>query len=287
MNNKLCYLCGSSDFKSRPGKVRDKEEIKVLECNECGLVFLDGDEHITEDHYQNSGMHDSNPDYEKWLIDCKRDDCRRLDFLKAKITNKSILDFGCGIGGFLELATQFCKECYGLELELGLQENFSHRGLEVFSDYEALLNSGLKFDIITSFHVVEHLKDPSGILKNLSQLLNDGGEIIVEVPSSSDLLLTLYKSKPFQEFTYWSQHLFLFNPDTFRKLSQKTDLSLNWLKNIQRYPLSNHLYWLSNGLPGGHEKWSFLDSPKLTSAYEESLAALGITDTIIASLSKP
>jgi hypothetical protein len=108
----------------------------------------------------------------------------------------------------------------------------------------------------------------------------------VEVPSSSDALLSLYNSVPFQNFTYWSPHLFLFNPDTFKKLSKKADLSLNWVKSIQRYPLSNHLHWLSHGLPGGHEKWSFLDSPNLTSAYEETLASLGITDTLIASLSK-
>lgn len=287
MNNKCCYLCEGSDFKTRPGNVRDNKHLKILECNECGLVFLDGHDHITEDHYQNSGMHDFKPDYDRWLIDCKKDDSRRIDFLKPKIANKTLLDFGCGIGGFLGLASQFCKKCYGLELEVGMQESFSQRGLKVYSNYDDLLSSGLKFDIITSFHVVEHLKNPSEILKNLSQILNNNGEIIVEVPSSSDALLSLFNSVPFQNFTYWSQHLYLFNPDTFLKLSKKAELSLNWVKSIQRYPLSNHLHWLSQGLPGGHEKWSFLDSPKLTNAYEETLASLGITDTLIASLSKP
>jgi cyclopropane fatty-acyl-phospholipid synthase-like methyltransferase len=250
------------------------------------LVFLDNHEHIDENFYENSGMHDENPDYKKWLLDCKRDDYRRLNTFKEKITNKVVLDFGCGIGGFLDLANEFCKESYGLELELGLAESFNKRGLNVFSDYDALVASGKKFDVITAFHVVEHLKDPVKTLHDLSQLLNEDGEIIVEVPSSADALLTFYECKPFQNFTYWSQHLFLFNSSTFEKLSRKADLKLQWVKNIQRYPLSNHLHWLSKGFPGGHQKWSFLDSASLNSAYEEVLASLGITDTIVGSLKK-
>jgi cyclopropane fatty-acyl-phospholipid synthase-like methyltransferase len=250
------------------------------------LVFLDNHEHIDENFYENSGMHDENPDYKKWLLDCKRDDYRRLNTFKEKITNKVVLDFGCGIGGFLDLANEFCKESYGLELELGLAESFNKRGLNVFSDYDALVASGKKFDVITAFHVVEHLKDPVKTLHDLSQLLNEDGEIIVEVPSSADALLTFYECKPFQNFTYWSQHLFLFNSSTFEKLSRKADLKLQWVKNIQRYPLSNHLHWLSKGFPGGHQKWSFLDSASLNSAYEEVLASLGITDTIVGSLKR-
>lgn len=281
-----CYLCCSSNFKTRPGSVRDNYQVKVLECSECGLVFLDNHEHIDENFYENSGMHDENPDYKKWLLDCKRDDYRRLNTFKEKITNKVVLDFGCGIGGFLDLANEFCKESYGLELELGLAESFNKRGLNVFSDYDALVASGKKFDVITAFHVVEHLKDPVKTLHDLSQLLNEDGEIIVEVPSSADALLTFYECKPFQNFTYWSQHLFLFNSSTFEKLSRKADLKLQWVKNIQRYPLSNHLHWLSKGFPGGHQKWSFLDSASLNSAYEEVLASLGITDTIVGSLKR-
>lgn len=286
MNKISCYLCGSSDSYSRAGKVRDNDEVVVLECKNCGLVFLDRHQHIKADHYQKSGMHADEPNYDKWLIDCKRDDTRRLKFLKDKIINKSVLDFGCGVGGFLELAGEYSQSSYGLELETGLQEHFEQRNLKVFQTLENLLDTGLRFDVITAFHVVEHLKDPAEILSNLSHLLNDGGEIIIEVPSPSDALLTLYNSVPFQNFSYWSQHIFLFNADTLKKLSRKAGLTTNWVKNIQRYPLSNHLYWLSEGKPGGHEKWHFLDSDDLMNAYENSLASLGLTDTIIGSLYK-
>jgi len=63
--------------------------------------------------------------------------------------------------------------------------------------------------------------------------------------------------------------------------------NLEFTKYIQRYPLSNHLYWLSNNKPGGHQKWgNFIDSPELTKAYESQLSSMGVTDTVIAQLVK-
>jgi hypothetical protein len=55
----------------------------------------------------------------------------------------------------------------------------------------------------------------------LTSLLNEDGEIIIEVPSSEDALLTLYKNASFSKFTYWSQHLFLFNQQTISELVKK------------------------------------------------------------------
>jgi len=66
---------------------------------------------------------------------------------------------------------------------------------------------------------------------------------------------------------------------------KKAGLKLNWVKHIQRYSLANHLYWLAKGRPGGHEHFNFIDTVELNKQYESQLAALEITDTIIASIS--
>ena len=109
--------------------------------------------------------------------------------------------------------------------------------------------------------------------------------MIVEVPSSEDALLTLYDNKKFQSFTYWSQHLYLFNAETMKLMIKKAGLKLNWIQHIQRYPLANHLYWLAKGKPGGQKEWSFLDSSIINQQYQQQLAAVGKTDTILASIS--
>ncbi len=133
---------------------------------------------------------------------------------------------------------------------------------------------------------MEHLHDPAGVLSELSQSLSGGGEMIIEVPNSNDALLTLYENDDFQNFTYWSQHLFLFNDKTMAELVKQAGLKLNWIKHVQRYSLSNHLYWLAKGKPAGHKKWSFLNNNQLDQEYENQLAAIGKTDTIIVGISK-
>ena len=109
MKNKRCYLCfGMSFFKT--GKVRDNSKLKVLECKNCSLVFLSSFSHIQEMHYENSGMHvDKNYSIKEWLKETKNDDIRRYNFIKNKIKNKIVLDFGCGIGGFLAIAKRVLK----------------------------------------------------------------------------------------------------------------------------------------------------------------------------------
>ena len=110
--------------------------------------------------------------------------------------------------------------------------------------------------------------------------------MVVKVPSSEDVLLTLYDSSAFQHFTYWSQHLFLFNAETLRRLAKQAGPCIVSIQQYQRYPLSNHLHWLSKGKPGGHQKWPFLDSSNLNEAYANSLASIGKCDTLIAWLEK-
>lgn len=280
-----CYLCNTEEFIERPGIVRDAPELKIMECAHCGLVTFESLDHIDEQFYQNSGMHsESVIETEEWLRLIERDDLRRIKYLREKITNKDVLDFGCGPGGFLIKARPVAKSVYGIELESRLQPHYINSNLKVVTQIDEISESQ-KFDIITAFHVVEHLKEPHVILNQLQKKLKPGGQIVFEIPSASDALLTLYKNKPFSEFTYWSCHLFLFNAANLKLLAQKTGMKLDYVEHVQRYPLSNHLYWLANGKPGGHQKWSFLDSDQLSSAYEAKLASLGITDTLIASFS--
>jgi len=279
-----CYLCGSSDNQKRPGKVRDSNSLSVLECLNCGLVFLSQSE-LPVGFYEQAKMHGQNPpSVDEWLRETFKDDERRFAFLSVAITNRDLLDFGCGAGGFLIKAKAKARSAMGIELEDRLQHHFKSNGIEVVKRIEELPASR-KFDLITAFHVIEHLKDPVATLSELAIRCRADGKIIVEIPSSSDALLTVYENIPFSEFTYWSCHLYLFNATNLAILAKKAGLTLDYVKHIQRYPLSNHLFWLARGRPGGHHTWSFLDSGDLDKAYEASLAAIGKTDTLIACFS--
>lgn len=277
----ICYLCESPHFRARKGVVRDNPALHIVECEGCGLVTLSSFEHIRAGHYENSEMHGEvlRP-IESWLRETEEDDQRRFDMLKAILTNRKVLDFGCGAAGFLQKARTLAATVCGVEPERRVHEYWGDA-----IDLVGALEDGMgKYDLITAFHVVEHLPDPRSVLKQLALRLEDRGRLVIEVPSSDDALLTLYDCDAFQRFTYWSQHLFLFNSETLRKLAAQAGFRILSIQQSQRYPLSNHLHWLSRNQPGGHLRWSFLDTPALMEAYSASLAAVGMCDTLIAHL---
>ncbi|MDD6055127.1 MAG: class I SAM-dependent methyltransferase [Helicobacteraceae bacterium] len=281
-----CYICGCKSYHKRDGKVRDDNSINILECDDCGLVFLDN---FKEMDYEGSKMHEQARVYE---LTERRDLIKdqylfnksRLDFCLNFMIGKDVLDFGSGYGGFAILAKEFANSISAVELESAVEPIYQKEGIPLFKNLVELENK--KFDLITAFHVIEHLSEPANMLKSLAKLLKKGGRLIVEVPNANDALLSIYENRAFMEFTYWSAHFYLFNTHTLRKLGQKAGLRVDFVKPIQRYPLSNTLYWLSRGLPAGQKKWgNFIDSISLCEAYGATLASLGATDTLIASFS--
>lgn len=284
-SNQACYLCGGEELKKREGSVRDNPSLDVMECSRCGLVFLSSFSHIKESFYEDAKMHDGeiDVDIEAWIRETEYDDERRFNWLEPLVKGKSVLDFGCGTGMFLSRVKGIAKSVEGIEPERRLKGHFNKQRLSVTGSISELKDS---FDIITLFHVLEHLPDPIQVLKELSAKLNEKGSIIIEVPNANDALLNLYRSKPFSEFTYWSCHLFLYTESTLANLLKEAGLRVNYIKQVQRYSLANHLYWLSKGKPGGQEKWHFLDSSELNSAYEKQLASIGGCDTLLGSFSR-
>jgi len=237
--------------------------------------------HIHDGFYENSGMHGSDPiPMEAWLSETDWDDQRRFEMVKAILPNKRLLDFGCGAGGFLRKAQRLAAEVVGVELEIRVQDYWADQ-LKIAPSLDAV---GGGYDLITAFHVVEHLQNPRDIISDLGKLLKPEGRLIVEVPSADDVLLTLYDCDAFQRFTYWSQHLFLFNASTLSLLAKRAGLKVVAIQHYQRYSLANHLHWLSQGKPGGHQRWNFLDTIELSHAYAHVLASLGKTDTLVAHL---
>ena len=278
-NNK-CYICGSSDLSDTGYKLRDSEELKVLKCNNCTLMFLSSFDHIDESFYDSGKMHGTSFNIDKWLQNCKPDDERRFKFLKKHINGKALLDFGCGAGGFLILAKDYA-DVYGIERQDSLENHFKKNNIKVF---KSLNDIDKKFDIITMFHVLEHLKDPVAALQELLTYLKDNGEIIIEVPNSDDALLSIYKCSKFANFTHWRCHLYSFNEKSLKIMLKKAGIKINYIKPVQRYGLANHLYWLIKGDKGGHLKWKFFNI--FDPIYKTLLKVLRKTDTLIISISK-
>lgn len=286
-------LCGSISFERR-GKIRTNRQInanKVLECSNCSLVFLNDDTHISENHYEQSQMHDKQLDLAESRSETKVDDMRRINLLESEIKNKNLVEVGCGNGGFLTLARQIAKSAVGIEPEIKNHDDFKLEHLSVYSSINAYAkdlnnNTDYKPDIIVSFHVIEHVKNPLEFLLQILSLLKPSGKAYIETPNSNDALIKLYDSAAFQDFTYWDNHLVLFNKESFEHMSKKLSGVTFRSIPVQRYGIANHLYWLANGKPGGHKKWNFLENTLMNKQYQELLADQNMNDTLFYEFTK-
>lgn len=264
-------------------QVRDDSNLKVYRCSKSGVVFLKDGDHIKNFYYENKEGVEywSAKTRDKALLKTVKDDQRRSEVLKPYILEKNYLDVGTGLGGILDLVKGMCKQAHGVEVQNEIREILNKLGYKIFPSLEAL-DISIKYDVISLFHVFEHLIDPINSLQIIKKSLSDEGLLIIEVPHANDFLIKLLDCAPFKKFTLWSEHLILHTRaslETMLKTVGFTDITVT---GIQRYPLSNHLYWLSKGLPGGHDQWSFLDDNDLYNSYSKKLAELDMTDTLIA-----
>lgn len=280
-----CYLCNHEEFDKVEGVVRDHPKLDILKCRNCGLVFLSSFSHIDSYYYEESNMlNDENLDITTWKRENYLQNKERSEKLTSLLTNKIVLDFGCGDGAFLNNIKPFAKAVAGVEMAGSLRKHITENyKIQVFKDINDLKGT---YDVITMFHVIEHLHNPLEVLNELKKHLNPKGIIYIETPNSNDALLSLYDCKAFKNFTYWGCHLYLFSPTTLETLIGKTGLKINYVSQIQRYPLANHLYWLAKGKPGGHTIWSCYNTTILAETYEAVLAKHGLCDTLIASISQ-
>lgn len=282
-----CSLCGNRDMILFHKGVRDKDNINVLKCEKCGLLQLSQFPEETLKFYEDEQMHIDqynavsdtveNESWDSWVQETKKDDDRRFASLKDLCYQKDVLDFGCGNGGFLNNMKSFASSISGVELDKSAREKLNLDGITVVDDIDKF---DKQYDIITMFQVIEHLENPQLWLTKIHRKLREGGYLIIETPNANDALIQLYHSQAFRGFTFWSVHLMLYNSYNLEMLVN--NLGFETINNgqIQRYPLSNHLFWLSNQKPGGHEKWDIFNGKVLNQEYEKALRIIDSCDTL-------
>ena len=262
---------------------RDNAHIKVYRDSASGIIFIK--DFQVESSIYSSGEYLNEP-FEKMLTSSKLEDLgyvndrdRRLYSFKQFYVGKIIVDFGCGAGDFLRQATKYSSKCFGIELQESHVQQLNKIGITAYNNLEKVEDNSI--DSIFFFHSFEHLNCPIDILNKAYQKLSVGGKIIIEVPSANDFLIT-YGIDEFIDFTLWSQHLVLHTHRSIHTFLEFANFKEITTSGVQRFPLSNHLTWLSKRKPGGHmSTLSALDSPALNGAYADALGKLGANDTIV------
>ena len=154
-----------------------------------------------------------------------------------KLKPAKILDVGCGFGFLLSAINNEWKK-HGTELS-EYSSNIASQYADIFIG--DLLSSNFKpssFDVITLYHVIEHLKDPISYINKIYELLKITGKLIISTPDFESIMAKRYKDK-------------------FRLLHDKTHISLfstNSLVNLLK----------DNGFEIENIEYPYFDTPYFT-----------------------
>jgi len=111
---------------------------------------------------------------------------RQWEALRALPLGGSLLDLGCGDGGFLLEAQNRCDEALGVEGSTEAAERATRQGLRVVQADLTELPLPFpdkRFDSVTCLDVIEHVPDPRTLLSEAARLLRPGGTLIVTTPN--------------------------------------------------------------------------------------------------------
>jgi 2-polyprenyl-3-methyl-5-hydroxy-6-metoxy-1,4-benzoquinol methylase len=153
---------------------------------------------------------------------------RRLGYLPAGLRRGRLLDVGTGDGHFLAVAAEAGIQAEGTEVSEAGVHRARLRGQSVrLGDVVDLPLPLASFDIVTLWHVLEHVPDVGRLLGRCRELLRDGGLLVVATPNEENRLFRhrvgmLRGSEPLGRLRWGEEiHLVHFQPATLRSTLQR------------------------------------------------------------------
>ena len=209
---------------------------------------------------------------------------RRVRKVSAYLGNvDTIVDIGTGDGLLLKIVKDHYPHITVTACEQDqntLEERRKIVGSETFDTLDELVATERTFSAVTLFHVLEHILEPALFLGKIRQLLASESIVIIEVPSLSCPLLTLYHSEAYQAFYFQKQHPFNYSHTSLQRLMESLGFHTIELISFQRYGLENHLQWLTDNKPGGNQVFRDMFA-RTNEQYLVDLECAGMTDSAI------
>jgi 2-polyprenyl-3-methyl-5-hydroxy-6-metoxy-1,4-benzoquinol methylase len=285
-----CPLCRAGERRRVADTVWGAPGAIVCRCEACGIVFVhprmsteEQAEFYAADfaHYmrERGGPGEMRPQehFEKHQDEA----LRRLTNLKPYLrADMKVLEVGSSTGFLLEAVRPFVASVAGVEPGRLYASYAAARGIRTYPDLLAIAKE--QFDLMLAYYVVEHLQNPIEQLRRFRAMLRPGGLMAIEVPNVNDVLVSLYQVEAFDRFYWQKAHCFNYSRATLRTVLERAGFTGIVTAPQQRYDISNHLYWLLKGRPGGQGKYATILDEQLNAEYARCLKRHWLCDTIFA-----
>ncbi len=219
-----CNLCDGNKFDQALG-------VKSLVlCKQCGLIFFRKQPTTSQiKKFYNTEIF-SPAEYYKRM---EKADKKNFSIVLKKVSKikkrGKVLDVGCSTGNLLEMARKYGWSTFGLELNDKAVKECQRKKLNV---KKKELNNGTfpndHFDWINLGDVIEHVKDPKGLLRICNRKLKKGGVLTLSTPDISRWLARKFQIKP-------DEHIFYFSRGTIKLILEKTGFRIVQIKGYTPY----------------------------------------------------
>ncbi|MDP2040903.1 MAG: class I SAM-dependent methyltransferase [Algoriphagus sp.] len=236
-----CPLCKSGRFLNY-AEITDhavsKENFILCKCSNCELLFTNP--RPTEDKigpYYNFPEYYSHEDKAKnltqWIYQKVRNFSisKKVDFIRRLKRKGKLLDYGCGTGEFLKAAKNKGWKISGIEPNEKARNQANLKLNEKVKNSIEELNKNSDYDIITLFHVLEHIHELRKTLKKIITHLKSDGYLIIAVPNADS-----WDGKKYGK--YWAgwdvpRHLYHFNSKSIEAIQTEFNLELKEVKPMK------------------------------------------------------
>ncbi len=244
-----CEICQSPRIEKLFQDYRDNA---IWHCPDCSVQFMNpqySDQYLNEFY---SGYTDDNED-EIWREPCHYGFGVYLSLTEkamqreaGPIASKTLFDFGCGCGLFLELAQSKGWQVEGYDVDPVTTQSVAERlSCSVHSGDFFSLKIDKKFSLVIMHQVLEHLKNPVTYFKKIKDILEPRGFVFVAVPNISSAsnrmkyFLEKIKVRKKRVGAYYdtSHHLFYYNRDSLTRLLDQMGFDVVYHRNCHKtYP---------------------------------------------------
>lgn len=231
-----CPICNSVEFNPFlhcKDYTVSRETFTIVECKSCGFKFTNPRPEVTElGKYYKSDEYISHSNTSKGLINYLYQTVRKYTLLKKlQLISKyfktgTLLDIGCGTGEFLKMCKDAKWNVIGIEPDETTRKNAIEKyGLNVKSEESIQQLNESSFDVITMWHVLEHVPFLNQRVEEIKRLLKPNGLVIIAVPNCTSLDAIIYK----EDWAAYDvpRHLYHFTPKDISALFKNHGFKLN------------------------------------------------------------
>lgn len=246
-----CPLCGSGKIHTSL-KAQDftvsKETFEIWHCDACTGRFTQNIPTSGQiGRYYAAEEYISHTETKQGLINRLYHSVRKITMRSKQNWVKSaaglkqgkLLDIGSGTGAFLHYMQQIGWQVTGLEPDAGARakakEIYQVEALPVENLFS--LETG-QYDVITMWHVLEHVHEIHAYLQHLPMLLKPGGALLIAVPNYTSLDAMHYG--PFWAAYDVPRHLYHFSP-----LAMETVLKPYGISIVKKHPMVFDAFYVS------------------------------------------